>query len=271
MPPVERNEERVLILAPTERDVTLICDMLLSGDIPADACSGVEELTWKLKEGVGVGLLTDEALRSDGLERLFTELEGQPPWSDVPFLLLTDSGADLDVRSARFLERFGESANVTVLERPVRRSTFLSVVRSALRARRRQYELRDYLAERRKTEQELRQTQKLESIGVLAGGVAHDFNNLLVGILGNASLAQDMLPPGDPVSRVVEALVQASERAAHLTRQMLAYSGKGQFIIKPVNLSTLTRGVTKLVQSSISNRIFVHLDLARDLPFVEAD
>src|SRR5438128_12644166 len=146
MPPVERNEERVLILAPTERDVTLICDMLLSGNIPGDACQNVEELSQKLKEGVGVGLLTDEALHSDGLERLLTELKEQPPWSDVPFLLLTDSGADLDAPSASFMDRFGESANVTVLERPVRRSTFLSVVRSALRARRRQYEVRDYIA-----------------------------------------------------------------------------------------------------------------------------
>ena len=127
------------------------------------------------------------------------------------------------------------------------------------------------LTERKTLEKKLFEKQKLESIGLLAGGIAHDFNNLLVGILGNASMAQELLPSGNPAAEAVEGIVQASERAAHLTRQMLAYSGKGQLVIEPVDLSNLARAVTKLVQSSIPNQIAVHLELAPDLPPVEAD
>ena len=88
------------------------------------------------------------------------------------------------------------------------------------------------VTERRRFNERLQQTQKLESLGVLAGGIAHDFNNLLTGIMGNASIALDDLPSGTPVRSNLEAVVNASERAAALTRQLLAYAGKGRFVIE---------------------------------------
>src|SRR6202034_1510464 len=88
------------------------------------------------------------------------------------------------------------------------------------------------ITERRAFEQQMRQAQRLESLGVLAGGIAHDFNNLLTGIIGNASIALDDLPPGSPVRSNLDAVVSASERAAALTRQLLAYAGKGRFVIE---------------------------------------
>ena len=91
------------------------------------------------------------------------------------------------------------------------------------------------ITSRKHFEEQLRQTQKLEAIGMLAGGVAHDFNNLLTGILGNASLEGEMLP-ANPVHPVLDDLITASERAADLTRQLLAYSGKGRYLIEPVEL-----------------------------------
>ena len=86
--------------------------------------------------------------------------------------------------------------------------------------------------ERRHLEEQLRHAQKLESLGLLAGGVAHDFNNLLTGILGNASLVMEMRSPPEPESRHAADIVRASERAADLTRQLLAYAGKGKFVIE---------------------------------------
>ena len=83
------------------------------------------------------------------------------------------------------------------------------------------------ITERKRAEERLRQAQKLESLGLLAGGVAHDFNNLLVGVIGNASLAQEMLPPDHPAAELLDGVIKTGEQAAHLTRQMLAYSGKG--------------------------------------------
>jgi signal transduction histidine kinase len=88
-------------------------------------------------------------------------------------------------------------------------------------------------------DEQLRQTQRLESLGVLAGGLAHDFNNLLTGILGNASLAAEQAA-GDPaLAERLGEVVNASERAAQLIRQMLAYAGKGKFVVEPVNLSAV--------------------------------
>src|SRR5256885_1116557 len=83
------------------------------------------------------------------------------------------------------------------------------------------------------------QTARLESLGVLAGGVAHDFNNLLTGILGNASLALETVPLENPARHMMRDVVDASERASRLTQQLLAYAGKGRFVIEPLNLSTL--------------------------------
>ncbi len=127
------------------------------------------------------------------------------------------------------------------------------------------------LTERKRLEQRLRESQKLESIGLLAGGVAHDFNNLLTGILGNASLALDELSPVHPVRPILENVILASERAAHLTRQLLAYSGKGRFVIQPINLSELVREIGSLLRLTIPKKVHLRLDLDDKLPPVEAD
>src|SRR5260370_25697918 len=120
-------------------------------------------------------------------------------------------------------------------------------------------------------EEQLRQAAKLESLGVLAGGLAHDFNNLLVGILGNASLARDTLSPSSTVRPMLDSVIDASERAAVLTRQLLAYSGKGKFVIQPMDVSDLVRDLTKLVQASIPKSLVLRPHLAAGLPPVVAD
>src|SRR5204863_1161009 len=125
--------------------------------------------------------------------------------------------------------------------------------------------------ERRQLEEQLRQSQKLESLGLLAGGVAHDFNNLLTGILGNASLVLELLSPPEPERGMLEDVVRASERAAELTRQLLAYAGKGRFVIQPVHLSEVVREIGQLVRSSIPRQVELKMNLPSDLPLVEAD
>jgi PAS domain S-box-containing protein len=127
------------------------------------------------------------------------------------------------------------------------------------------------ITERKRFEEQFRQTQKLESLGVLAGGIAHDFNNLLVGIMGNASLALDGLPGYGDVRQRVEEILAASEQAANLTRQMLAYSGRGQFVIEPIDLSELVREMAKLLHTSVPRNVELVQDLAIGLPYIEAD
>jgi PAS domain S-box-containing protein len=127
------------------------------------------------------------------------------------------------------------------------------------------------ITERKQFNEHLKETAKLESLGVLAGGIAHDFNNLLTGMLGNASLALDALPEVHPARPLIDGVVDASERAATLVRQILAYSGKGRFIIQLVDLSELIAELANLIRSSIPKTIDLQLDLAPKLPPVETD
>ena len=115
------------------------------------------------------------------------------------------------------------------------------------------------------------QAQKLDSIGLLAGGIAHDFNNLLVGIMGGASFALTKIPQNHVTYPLLQTMLNASERAAHLTRQMLAYAGKGKFIIEPVDISEMALQTMPLLSASIPKSVQVHLQLQEGLPAVETD
>ena len=117
----------------------------------------------------------------------------------------------------------------------------------------------------------LLEAQKLESIGLLAGGIAHDFNKLLTGILGNASLAFDELPRNSELRPLLDNVIVASERAADLTRQLLAYSGKGRFFVRSADVSELAREIGGLIRTSIPKKVTLRLDLAPGLPKVEVD
>jgi signal transduction histidine kinase len=125
--------------------------------------------------------------------------------------------------------------------------------------------------EQRKLEERVRQDQRMESLGVLAGGVAHDFNNLLVGIMGNTSLALDILPDTHKVKPLLDDVMLASQKAADLTRQMLAYAGQSRFVSEPTDLSTVANDIGCLVRSTVSKKVIFDFQLARDLPPIDAD
>jgi PAS domain S-box-containing protein len=127
------------------------------------------------------------------------------------------------------------------------------------------------ITEKLEFDRQLRQTQKLESLGVLAGGLAHDFNNLLTGIMGNASLAADGLPPDHRVRSRIQEIVAASERAALLIRQMLAYAGKGAFVLEHFDISNQVEEIVPLLRTSIPRTIDLKLKLEGALPRIEAD
>jgi PAS domain S-box-containing protein len=121
------------------------------------------------------------------------------------------------------------------------------------------------------SEAESRHVQKLESIGVLAGGIAHDFNNLLHVVLGNADIALNQLSHGTPAREPLEEVVRATIRAADLTRQLLAYSGKGAFVIQHLDLSTEVREMATLLHTAIAKQAVLVWELDTDLPAVSAD
>ena len=130
---------------------------------------------------------------------------------------------------------------------------------------------KDAESEKLLVERRLLEGQKLESIGVLAGGIAHDFNNLLTGIIGNSNLAALDLPTQSPVRNNLKQIELASQRAAELCQQMLAYAGKGRFVVQPVELGALVKSTLPLFQASISKSARLHFELQDDLPAVLSD
>ena len=127
------------------------------------------------------------------------------------------------------------------------------------------------LSERKQTEEALRQAQKLESLGILAGGIAHDFNNLLTSVLAHSSLVQSRLPEDSPALSNIGKIVSAAEQAASLTQQMLAYAGRGQFQIRPLNLNKVIRDNLHLLNVVVPKTVRFERNLADDLPMVNAD
>lgn len=123
----------------------------------------------------------------------------------------------------------------------------------------------------RALDEKLQQAQKLESLGILAGGIAHDFNNLLVGVLGNASLASVKLTPSSPVKENLEQIEKAAKRASELTKQMLAFSGKGKFQITSIQLNELIVDISTLMKVAFKENTGLILNLAPSLPLIEGD
>ncbi len=210
---------------------------------------GAERLYGYLAEEV-IGRSLDELLPPDRSEEEADILER-----------LSHHGSILQFETVR-LRKDGTPVDVSLTVSPIRDKTGQIIGVSHV--------VRD-ITEQKKNAEQMRQTQKLESLGVLAGGIAHDFNNLLTGILGNASLALDDLASDAPAREPVEAVISASERAAQLARQMLAYSGKGHFVLERIDLSARVRDTLPLIKSSIPSSVELRLDLGEGLPPVEAD
>jgi PAS domain S-box-containing protein len=125
--------------------------------------------------------------------------------------------------------------------------------------------------ERRRLEEGMRASQKLESLGVLAGGIAHDFNNLLMAMLGNAEMADEELPGDHPLRHRLEAIRESGRRASGLCRQMMAYAGRTETSPHPTDLNELIEGMAELIAASVSKKHAVARSLEPDLPRIQAD
>ncbi len=125
--------------------------------------------------------------------------------------------------------------------------------------------------EKLQLERQVLHSQKLESLGILAGGIAHDFNNILMGILGNADLALQNVSPLSPVREYINNVVSSSRHAAELSKQMLAYSGRGKFVIEGIDLNELIGEIIHLIEISVSKNVILKFDLTENLSCIEGD
>jgi C4-dicarboxylate-specific signal transduction histidine kinase len=293
--------ERILLLAPIGRDARAAAQHLADVDLRCLICSDLDDLAARLREGAAAAVVTEEALYNRGTLPLERWLAKQPPWSDFPFIILTTRGTSpaAQARRLRLLESLG---NVSLLERLLNAVTLISAVQSAVRARRRQYEVQEHLldretsaarmedlvrertrqlertnrqlrreiSERRQVEAALQQAQKMEVIGQMTGGVAHDFNNLLTAVLGNLELA---LRKGrdESVKRYLEGATQAAQRGAKLTSQLLAFSRTQRLQIEAIDLNSIVTAMGDLLFRTIGGTVRIETILEKDLWRARAD
>lgn len=197
--------------------------------------------------------------------------DGSPyPIAECPHMQVLRSGETVRGLEDSFLHHDGHWVPVTCSTAPIQGDGQIAgavlVVRDISEQKRTE-------AEHREQEEAFRQSQKLESIGVLAGGIAHDFNNLLTGIMGNAGMARRAVLAGRPedAAAMLQNVLKASERASDLTRQLLAYAGKGRFIVQAVDVCRLVTEVSTLIRASISKKITLVLDVPEQCPAIEGD
>ncbi|GGC58035.1 hybrid sensor histidine kinase/response regulator [Siccirubricoccus deserti] len=297
----ERHRPRVLVLAPTGRDAAASAELLARADLSAQICANLDALVAGLAAEADAVFVAEEALLGRPIDRLCAWVEAQPPWSDMPFVMLT-SHREQPVVVAGRSRLVAALRNVSLLERPVQAITLTSTIQAAVRARRRQYEVRRYLAEQERAARELedlvaartreleaanqelraqiaerermevtlRHAQKIEAMGQLTGGVAHDFNNLLMVISGGLDMIDRQDDPGRR-KRLMDGMRQAAGRGAALTRQLLAFSRRQALRSEPVDLGRQIGGMRELLDRSLSGDVHVTLDFAATLWPVEVD
>lgn len=426
---IPNSDTSALVYAPIGRDAEIAVSLLKEAGVAATAVSDIASFVARLSDDIAFAVVTEEAFRSADLRGFSTWIEAQPSWSDLPFVILTNRGGgpERNPAAARLSEVLG---NVSFIERPFHPTTFISVARSAMRGRRRQFDARariealdegerrlqtalsagrlgawefdlatgelitsttfrsifgrnateefsytdllatihpedvdrmqlavrttietgaDYAIEyrtiwsdgsvhwaeiraqlyrdregkaiklvgvsadittrlkaeehqrqlnevleervaertrkleethakmmaevnqRESAEQQLRQSQKMEAIGQLTGGVAHDFNNLLMAVLGNLELLRKYVGEDAKAVRLIEGAQQGAKRGASLTQRLLAFSRRQDLRIDPVDMLALVTGMEDLLKRSVGSTIVIKTDVPDHLPLVSAD
>jgi len=418
-----------LVYAPVGRDAQIAASLLTEAGFASVPVRDLHELSQKIGDTTGFVVITEEAVRSADLKPLSEWINSQPSWSDMPFIVLTHRGGgpERNPAAARLSEVLG---NVSFIERPFHATTFISVARTAIRGRRRQFEARlrideldegerrlatalaagrlgawefdiatgslttsatcraifgrnadedfsyddlratihpddrdrmqkavsntietgvDYaieyrtiwpdgthhwaeiraqlyrsrdgralklvgvsaditarrtdeerqrrqnelleervaartaeleaahaivlaeVAQREKAEEQLRQSQKLEAIGQLTGGVAHDFNNLLMAVLGNLELLRKAVSSDARLVRLADGALQGARRGASLTQRLLAFARRQDLQVNPVDLPRLVSGMEDLLRRSVGPEVMLETSMQDSLPLVLAD
>jgi signal transduction histidine kinase/CheY-like chemotaxis protein len=241
-PRSERNQ-RILILAPTGRDAELTARILADASLLPHICPTIDEVSEQMKRGAGVVLLTEESLTKRALGFLARSLMAQRRWSDIPIILLTSGGSESPVNTEA-LASLGAIGNVNLIERPVRMMTLLSAIKAALRARNRQYDVREHLETEARNKKELEKAfTKLEEASRLKdeflATVSHELRTPLNAVLGWTALLRSNHLDAAGRKRALETVERNARSQQQLVEDLLdvsrAISGKLRLDARPVD------------------------------------
>jgi signal transduction histidine kinase len=302
MASAEATSGIVLVLTPIGRDAEASARLIKQLGMPAEICQNLGSLVARLNDDVSVVVIAEEALYGKSLDPLDGWVRAQPPWSDQPFVVLTNNNDG--PKFAAFRRRLVTTLrNISFLERPLQTITFQSAVQSAERARRRQYEARAYLETQRgaalqlerlvaertedlelansqlreeiqrsaRAQSALLQAQKVETLGQFVGGVAHDFNNLLMAVIGNLELLGRNIGPDPRLGRLLNGAMQGARRGATLTQRLLAFARKQELQARATDAVSLVEDMRGLIERALGPLVRVAIETDDDLPAVTVD
>lgn len=245
------EEQRVLLLLPTLRDAELTTSMLRKAEVVTHRCSDLVELTDELTLGAGAAIIAEEAVAREESQRLKQWLDDQPPWSDLPIIMLARYGADSTLVSDSVIW-FG---NVTLLERPTRVALLVSTVRSALRGRERQYQIRDFLLEKERVEESLRESdrRKDEFLAILS----HELRNPLAPIRNSLNILSLDEHRDLAAAQVCEVIERQVNHMVRLVDDLL-------------DVSRVTRNKIELKKEPLDVAAFVRSAVEASRPLIDA-
>lgn len=292
--PAARNDERILVIAPLGQDARAIADLLNSNGCEAVVCE-VPELGIDQIPHAGALVMTEEALEFAHTDSLLVALERQPPWSEVPVIILTSGGAS---RLARLLDLAARAAgSVTLLERPIRTETLLRTINVALRSRRRQYQVRDLFEEQHRNQEKLKESgEQLRSLlarerelrqaadeanrlkDEFLATMSHELRNPLNVILGYSELLlrMDEIKSSPQLLRMSEALRRNALAQSYLIRDLLELSrlrsGKLFLSSETVSIITAINNAIETVRADAqAKNVSIEVEAPAEPLFVQGD
>jgi signal transduction histidine kinase len=265
-------DRRTLVHAPVGRDAALTQEVLARADLPCHICGDIPGLSEELERGAGAIILTEEVLDRPGLRLLTRTLDQQPAWSDVPVLLF--AGGEQTRASLRTLQTLELLRNVTLLDRPMRLAALVSTLRAALRARERQYELRDVLMALRAARDEAERANRLKDDFLAT--LSHELRTPLNAILGWVSMLQTGQAPLDRLPHALGVIRRNADLQAQIVADVLDMSriitGRMQLAIEPLDLGGLIASAVETIRPAAdAKELTIGVDVAEGMPAIHGD